>query len=97
MASFSAKKSVTLKSVYNKKKIQFFGMNMPFISSSEAKNAYFMSGEEEKLNILYLLFILSCSLESSTDRHMVGTYGRLHRTNILSTNMHVSQTRMNFF
>ena len=22
-----------------------FGMNMPFISSSEAKNAYFMSGE----------------------------------------------------
>ena len=25
--------------------IQFFGMNMPFISSSEAKNAYFMSGE----------------------------------------------------
>ena len=25
--------------------IQSFGMNMPFISSSEAKNAYFMSGE----------------------------------------------------
>ena len=25
--------------------IQIFGMNMPFISSSEAKNAYFMSGE----------------------------------------------------
>ena len=25
--------------------IQNFGMNMPFISSSEAKNAYFMSGE----------------------------------------------------
>ena len=25
--------------------IQLFGMNMPFISSSEAKNAYFMSGE----------------------------------------------------
>ena len=24
--------------------IQFFIMNMPFISSSEAKNAYFMSG-----------------------------------------------------
>ena len=24
--------------------IHFFGMNMPFISSSEAKNAYFMSG-----------------------------------------------------
>ena len=24
--------------------IQIFGMNMPFISSSEAKNAYFMSG-----------------------------------------------------
>ena len=25
--------------------IQIFGMNMPFFSSSEAKNAYFMSGE----------------------------------------------------
>ena len=25
--------------------IQIFGMNTPFISSSEAKNAYFMSGE----------------------------------------------------
>ena len=25
--------------------IQIFGMNMAFISSSEAKNAYFMSGE----------------------------------------------------
>ena len=25
--------------------IQIFGMNMPFISTSEAKNAYFMSGE----------------------------------------------------
>ena len=24
--------------------IQIFGMNMPFISSSKAKNAYFMSG-----------------------------------------------------
>ena len=25
--------------------IQIFGMDMPFILSSEAKNAYFMSGE----------------------------------------------------
>ena len=25
--------------------IQIFGINMPFISSSEAKNAYFISGE----------------------------------------------------
>ena len=25
--------------------IQIFGMNMPFISSSEGKNAYFMSGK----------------------------------------------------
>ena len=25
--------------------IQIFGMNMPFISSSEAKSTYFMSGE----------------------------------------------------
>ena len=45
MTSFTAQKSVSLKIVYNKKKIQIFGMNMPFISSSEAKNAYFMSGE----------------------------------------------------
>ena len=36
MTSFTAKKSVTLKMVYNKKKIQIFGMNMPFISSREA-------------------------------------------------------------
>ena len=28
--------------------IQIFVMNMPFISSSEAKNAYFMSGNEMK-------------------------------------------------
>ena len=27
---------------------QFFGMNMPFISLSEAKNAYFMSGEASR-------------------------------------------------
>ena len=26
------------------RKFNFFGMNMPFISSSEAKNAYFISG-----------------------------------------------------
>ena len=55
------KKSVTLKLVYNKKKIQIFGMNMAFISSSEAKNAYFMSGEihSKNLNILYILPRLS--------------------------------------
>ena len=34
-----------LKIVYNKKKIQIFGMNMPFISSSEAKNVYFATHE----------------------------------------------------
>ena len=45
MTSLTAQKSVTLKIVYDKKKIQIFGMNMPFISSSEVKNAYFMSGE----------------------------------------------------
>ena len=46
------KKSVKLKIVYNKKQIQIFGMNMPFISSSVAKNAYFMSGEaRNELNI----------------------------------------------
>ena len=41
MTSFSAKNSVTLKSVYNKKKIQIFGMNMPFISSREARKCIF--------------------------------------------------------
>ena len=29
--------------VYNKKKIQMFGVNMTFISSNEVKNVYFMS------------------------------------------------------
>ena len=33
--------------------IQIFGMNMPFISSSEAKNAYFKSGEATN-EILYV-------------------------------------------
>ena len=37
MTSFTAQKSVTLKIVYNKKKIQIFGMNMSFISSREAR------------------------------------------------------------
>ena len=37
--------SCTIFTVYNIEDIQVFGMNMPFISSSEAKNAYFMSGE----------------------------------------------------
>ena len=60
MRSYSAKKSVALKIVYNKKKIQFFGMNVPFISS-EAKNTYLMSDFANKwhihsknLNILYV-------------------------------------------
>ena len=40
---FGAEQSVfTLRYIED---IQIFGMNMPFISSSEAKNAYFMSGE----------------------------------------------------
>ena len=30
--------------MYYIEEIQIFGMNMPFISSCEAKNAYFMSG-----------------------------------------------------
>ena len=41
MMSFSAKKSVTLKIVYNKKKIQIFGMNTPFISSHQARKCIF--------------------------------------------------------
>ena len=48
--------------------IQIFGMNMPFISSSEAKNAYFMSGfsrftrwnkwhiHDKKLNFLFIIY-----------------------------------------
>ena len=43
MTSFTAKKSVMLKMVYNKKKIQMFGMNMPFISSREARKCIFHS------------------------------------------------------
>ena len=35
--------------------IQNFGMNMPFISSSEAKNAYFMSGEATNEIYIFLL------------------------------------------
>ena len=35
--------------------IQIFGLNMPFISSSEAKSAYFMSGEAtNEIFIFYL-------------------------------------------
>ena len=34
--------------------IQIFGMNMPFISSSEAKSAYFMSGKA--MNEIYNFF-----------------------------------------
>ena len=36
-----------------KEDIQIFGMNMPIISSSEAKSAYFMSGEAT--NEIYIL------------------------------------------
>ena len=42
MTSFSAKKSVTLKTVYNEKRIQIFGMNMPFISSREARILHYI-------------------------------------------------------
>ena len=35
--------------------IQFFGMNMPFISSSEANNAYFMSGKATNEIYIFLL------------------------------------------
>ena len=41
---YDKKKQFKLKKEYIED-IQIFGMNMPFISSSEAKNAYFMSGE----------------------------------------------------
>ena len=30
-----------------------FGMNMPFMSSSEVKNAYFMSGKANQFSILF--------------------------------------------
>ena len=43
MTSFTAQKTFTLKLIYNKKKIQFFGMNMPFISSREARKCIFHS------------------------------------------------------
>ena len=44
MTSFTAQKSATLKIVYNKKKIQIFGMNMPLISSREARKCIFLRG-----------------------------------------------------
>ena len=47
----------TLKIVYNKKKTQIIGMNMPFISSSEAKNAYFMS--DKATNEIYIFSLHS--------------------------------------
>ena len=34
--------------------IQIFRMNMPFISSSEEKNAYFMSGEATNETCIFL-------------------------------------------
>ena len=36
--------------------IQIFGMNMQFISSSEAKNAYFMSGEATNEIYIFSLY-----------------------------------------
>ena len=42
---------------YNIEDIQIFGTNMPFISSSEAKNAYFMSGKAT--NEIFLHFLTS--------------------------------------
>ena len=41
-SSGSVSGSLDLKNIED---IHIFGMNMPFISSSEAKNAYFMSGD----------------------------------------------------
>ena len=35
--------------------IQIFGMNMPFISSSEAKNAYFILGEATNETYIFSL------------------------------------------
>ena len=37
------------------KDIQIFGTSMPFISSSEAKNEYFMSGEATNEIYIFLL------------------------------------------
>ena len=36
--------------------VQIFGMTMSFISSSEAKNAYFMSGEATNEIYIFLLY-----------------------------------------
>ena len=40
----------------NRGYLNFFGMNIPFISSSEAKNAYFMSGKAR--NGMYIFSLL---------------------------------------
>ena len=54
MTTYSAKESVTLKIVYNKKEFFFFEMNMQFISSREAKKIYFNHGYEATIEILVL-------------------------------------------
>ena len=43
--------------------IQIFAMNMPFISSSEAKNAYFMSGEATNEIYIFLLHEMAYSFQ----------------------------------
>ena len=46
---------ISISSIQYIEDIQICGMNMPFISSSEAKNAYFMSGEApNEINIFSL-------------------------------------------
>ena len=58
MTSYGFKKTVSLKIVYNKKKIQIFGMNMPITSSREAKYsplmkyAFFASLDE--INVIFI-------------------------------------------
>ena len=49
------KRSVTLKIVYNKKKIQIFIMNMPFISSHEVRESIFHSWLCHSWNVHFLL------------------------------------------
>ena len=41
--------------------VQFFGMNMTFISLSEAKNLYFMSGEAILKHISLFCTMMSCT------------------------------------
>ena len=71
MTSFSAKKSVMLKTVYNKKKIKIFGMNMPFIFGM---NMPFISSPEVSQCIFHLWLHHSLNMHFSVHSMKLKAY-----------------------